>query len=375
MFPSPAIEPPELQNFQFEYNGVVIGAGTPYAVLNIDGLDLAEIRSGDVSWPRDHGQAKGLDLYGGRDIIFDVWMKSDGTSLQSAQLALAAATVVLPFEELPLWFQLPNLPLLCIMCRPRKKLLKVESDYAAANIGHPELSLHAADPRIYAAGVETGIEPGKTAKLNNSGNTEMRPILIITGPMTRPKAGNETIAGKPFLEMINPKAEEEERVEKETDEAEEKAAQEKREGEEAAAVKLWEEERLKFEITFEQFEEKVAAQKVAREAAVAAEAAAVIARVKAEKEALELREKEEHEGKKPTVKAGDQMLIDLGTPHIVQYYPGGITKNEPVDASGWVAPGSVWWDLILGENTVAVSSFDTAPTGTVAVQWAPALEL
>jgi hypothetical protein len=375
MFPSPSLTPPTLENFQFEYNGLTFGAGTSFAVLHADGLDLADIRSGDVSWSRDHGQAKGLDLYGGRDVIFDIWMKANGTSLQSSQLELAAATVVRPSEELPLWFQLPNLPLLCIMCRPRKKLLKVETDYAAANIGQPELTLHATDPRIYAAGIETTIKPAKTAKLNNTGNTEMRPILVVTGPMSRPKAENETIGGKPFLELVNPKAEEEERLERETDEAEERAAKEKREGEEKAARTKWEVELSKLEITIPELEAKVAAQKVTREAAEKAEKEAVVAREKADKEALEAREKEEHEGLKPTVKTGDQLLVDLGTPHIVQYYPGGIIKNEPADASGWIATGSVWWDIIPGENTVAITSFDTAPTGTVAVLWAPASEI
>jgi hypothetical protein len=266
-FPSPALEPPTLESFQYQYNSLKFGAGTAYGVLFAEGLDLAEIRSGDVNWPRDHGQAKGLDLYGGRDIIFDLWMKTDGTSLQHAQLALAAATVVRPDEELPLWFQLPNLPLLCIMCRPRKRPMKVESDYAAAQIGKPELHLRATDPRIYTAGVETEIKPNHPATsktLNNTGNTEMRPILVFTGPLARPTATNKAIAGEPFLtfSLAIPFAE----LERNTREQAERSAKATRESEEEAAriarEKLEVEERIAAEkaekATRESHEETVA---------------------------------------------------------------------------------------------------------------------
>src|ERR1017187_5901282 len=132
MFPAPVLAPPELADFQFSYNGLLFGADTPFGILTIEGLDLAEIRAADVNWSRDHGQAKGLDVYGGKDVIFDFWMKTNGVSLQASQLELASATNVRPTEELPLWFKLPNIPILAIMCRPRKRLIKVDSDYSAA---------------------------------------------------------------------------------------------------------------------------------------------------------------------------------------------------------------------------------------------------
>jgi len=201
----PLTDPPSLDDYQWYFNGVTFGADTPIGVLNVEGLDLAEIRNGDVSWPRDYGQSLGLDLFGGRDVIFDLWMKTDGSSLQATQLELAAATNIKPNEEMPLWFQLPNLPILCVMCRPRKRPGKIESDYAAANIYKPELAFHATDPRIYGAGKEaswgTGDEPetGTTYSATNDGNTEMRPILQIAGPVLRPAIQNLTLADTPTL--------------------------------------------------------------------------------------------------------------------------------------------------------------------------------
>lgn len=305
MFPSPSLIPPTLENYQFQYNGLTMGANTPFGVLKVDGLSLPEVRSGDANWPRDHGQAMGLDLYGGKDIIFDLWMKTDGSSVQGSQLELAEATRVRPNEELPLWFQLPNLPLMCVMCRPRKRPMSIDSDYAAANIGKPELILHATDPRFYQPGqsqtltlatpsgglifpvlfpVTFSVTTPSTVVIAN-GNTEMRPIILFNGPLTGPAIENGSIEGEPFLKVVNP------------------------EGEEGF-----------------------------------------------------------------TVAAEDQVLINLGTPHLVQYYKGGVTSgSEPVDIMNWLTATSTWWDMLPFNNTIRFYSTDATNTGgTATVQWAPA---
>lgn len=225
-FPSPALTPPTLASWQFSLNGYTFGASTADGVLEIDGLgDLATIRSGDMARSRDHGELIGLDLYGGRDFTVNLWAKSDGVSLQDTLLNLAAATVVGLGTEQPLWFQLPNYPLLCCMCRCRKRAVPWDLNYGAANIATPVASFHATDPRIYAAGqsVTTGL-PSPTVGMHfpatfpltfgattpsgvtvtNSGNTEMRPILVLTGPMTNPTIQNTTITGTPALAFSNP---------------------------------------------------------------------------------------------------------------------------------------------------------------------------
>lgn len=451
MFPSPSLTPPTLEGFQWEYNGLVMGAGTAFGVLGVEGLDMADIRSGDVNLPRDDGQTMGLDLYGGRDIILDLWMKTDGTSLQAAQLELAAATVVRPNEEIPLWFQLPNLPIMCVMCRPRKRPMKVDSDYAAAQVGKPELSLHATDPRIYGEGVETEISPNHpatTVTLDNTGNQEMRPIAVFTGPLARPTIKSKAIAGEPFLTISRaiPDAEEElgtrERTERsakasresaeavtlaarELEEAKYKIAQEeaeaarrvkaeedegeaKVEAEEAehAAKKVKEEAKETYISPREARETTEATALATREKKEAGEKASRIAGEKADKEtgeeeeitAREKAEKEEAESKvteeaaealariareeaeaagaHPTVEAGDQILVDLATPHLAQYYVGGIATGKSKSVLGWLTPTSTWWDLIPGSNPIQFSSYDTGATaGTCEIQWASADQL
>jgi hypothetical protein len=148
-FPS-GLTPPSLATFQWSYNGVLLGASAPLGVLSVTGLaDLADIRSNDPNQARANGQFIGLDLYGGRDVTFHVFAKTDGVSLQDTLTAFAAATVVGLATEQPLWFQLPNLPLLCVMCRPRKRAVPIDKNYEV-NVAYPVAQFHATDPNIYA---------------------------------------------------------------------------------------------------------------------------------------------------------------------------------------------------------------------------------
>ncbi len=456
MFPPPSLKAPELKNFQWQFGGLTFGANTPIGVLKVEGLDLAGIRNGDVNWPRDHGQQRGLDLYEGRDILFDVWMKSNGESLQATQLKLAAVMGVLPFEEAPLWFQLPGLPPLCVMCRPRKRKIPIDADYAAAQVAKPELIFHATDPRIYTAGnentlkrkipaaikkecevstvskivkmgstaglaagmrvvaggviapgtvilkvigakeIEVSANPLKTetveleffgpgvatTTLTNTGNTELRQIVLFNGPLTNPFIRSKVEgSGDPTVTIINPlKREEREAVAAAALKLRVTTEETERFGRETGELKnreKWEEKLSKEEITKKEYEEKLAAQKVEREEAELDEKEA---REKAEKEEKEAREKAEEEERIAwekeedlTVKEGEQILVDFGTPHIVQLLVSG---KEPKNIAGWVTPNSTWWDLLAGANPIEFGSVDEKETaGSAVVQWASAYEL
>lgn len=226
-FPSPSLTPPTLSDYQFSYQGWTWGAGTAWGFTQVTGLgDLPEIRSADVARARDHGELVGLDLYGGRDITVDMWIKTDGTSLQDSLLTMAAATEVGLGTEQPLWFQLPNYPLLCVMCRPRKRTAPIDASYSAAQIVPAgAVQFHATDPRVYGAAqsVTVGLPNPKAGMtfpasfpisfgssqpsgvtVTNGGNTEMRPILILTGPVTNPTVQNASITGTPAVSFSNP---------------------------------------------------------------------------------------------------------------------------------------------------------------------------
>ncbi|MGH9121415.1 MAG: hypothetical protein ACRDYC_05645 [Acidimicrobiales bacterium] len=226
-FPPLSLTPPSLLPWQLSYNGLTVGAATPWAVTGIQGLDLATIRSADIGRPRDHGEFVGLDVFGGRDVTVNLWMVSDGVSLQDSQVALAAATLVGLTTEQPLWFQLPNLPLMAVMCRTRKRTMAFDINYGAAQVGVPALALHATDPRIYGPTEEVsvglpvlsgqfvfmatppfsfgGVVPIGSG-VDNTGNFEGRPVLVITGPVTNPSISNASIVGNPTLTFSNPMA-------------------------------------------------------------------------------------------------------------------------------------------------------------------------
>lgn len=231
-FPAPGESPPSLETMQVHYNGLTIGANTRYAILGVEGLDMGgQARSGDVDLPRDHGQTPGLDVYGGRDILFDLWLAAgDGLSLSTLQTNLAYATQVQPNEELPLWVQLPGLPPLASMCRPRNRKGKIDTKYTAGAVWEPELPLHATDPRMYGAGESLSASAEKPREgglsfpvtfpatfgstlpaileVNNAGTVEMRPIAVLTGPLDLPSLTNASIGGEPYIQIARPLGEE-----------------------------------------------------------------------------------------------------------------------------------------------------------------------
>lgn len=378
MFPSPKITPPTLEDFQWYYQGFTFGANTPFGVLKVEGLDLAPIRSGDVNLPRDHGQLKGIDVFEGRDVIFDIWEKTNGESIQAEQLLAAAATNILPNEEAPLWFQLPNLPIMCIFCRVRKRPTPIDADYAAAQVANPELQFHATDPRIYTAGSFSTIFPGETLGITNTGNTEMRPIIVVSGPSARPKITNKSLLGSPFLELENTAFREEQEVEeikeqekRQTENIEHKAKVVTEEDEER---EVWRQQLTKKEITSFEYTEKVNAQTAARAPREAEEAKKLEEEAEAERVARAKDEKEKEEkGELVTIQEGDQVLIDFAIPHLIFYYKGGVEAGKPESVLAFLTFDSRWWSLIPGLNELKYTSVNEG--GTAEVQYASGYQL
>lgn len=362
MFPSPGLVVPSLEDFQWSYNGLKMGANTPYGILGAEGIAMADVRNQDGDWPRDHGQAMGLDLLGGLDVILDLWVKSDGTSLQHAQIALAAATRVQPSEETPLWFKLPNLTTMCLMTRPRKRPRKIDSDYASGQIDKPELTLHATDPRFYEHGREETIHlgplsggkvtAGKLAITN--GNFEMRPIVVFTGKLRNPSIGNLTIPGTPTLAFnlgsitLNGEVTEGSAIVK--------------------GISSTSRIAVGGEVTGTNIKAGTTVLKILGEHEVELSAVAEGGEGHMHLTAVHWPR---------SLGASDQLLVDLGTPHRIVYYPGGIGSEKPENAFQWLQMASaVWWDLLPEANELSFISEDVVETGgTATLQWAPAYML
>ncbi len=295
----PSSPPPSLNPWEFSYNGFIFGGTNPVTIKQVQGLgDLAPIRQADKPRARDHGDLIGLDLYGGRDITIDLWVSRDGISLQHALEALAAATVVGGSTEQPLWFNVPGYPVLCAMARVRKRT-QVWDVAWSVGAAAPTVQWHATDPRLYGSPqsatltiahppvgltfpvtfpVTFGAVTPNILTVTNGGNSEVRPLLVFTGPMTNPTVTNQSLPGAPSFSVSNP----------------------------LGGV---------------------------------------------------------------TVQSGDALVVDMDM-HTVLYYVGGVGASQPASRASWVAPGSSWWTLQPGANTVQLVTQDSGPvSGTLQIQW------
>ena len=204
-FPPYGTTVPTLSSWQVSYSGVTVGAGTAYGILGATGIgDLPAVNTGDIARPRDQGELRGLDFIGGRDLTLDlqIWTPGSGSNLQALQSTLAGVTNPnSQTTETPLWIQLPNLPLLASMARPRKRTIAFDIDYSAAQVAKPIIQWHATDPRLYAAPQQSSVSAptalgGMTfpatfplsfgggssvgvITANNAGNVEMRQPEVV----------------------------------------------------------------------------------------------------------------------------------------------------------------------------------------------------
>jgi hypothetical protein len=179
---------PALASWQASYNGVLMGAGTPIGVLKFHGLGgLPTVGSHDVPWPRDTGESPGVDAMAGRDPGADLVITAN---IYAQMVALGGALAAGGALENPFWFQLPGLPALCSMCRPRTRADEWDANVASAGMWTPTLSFHATDPRLYGqaqtAYTAAASVPAAQLTIANAGNTETRPVLILNGPLSAP---------------------------------------------------------------------------------------------------------------------------------------------------------------------------------------------
>lgn len=225
-FPAPSVSVPSLASqWQFSFQGLTIGGVNPaYNLTNIAGLELPDVRTGDAARPRDPGMFIGLDVLPGREITLTGDMSPDGTSLQHAWNAFATATVPTGVTENPLFVNLPGYGTLVTMARPRKRNMPVDIQFALGLLAKFTVMFASSDPRWYTTPTlnpTVGL-PSPTAgftfpfsfplafgsgtvagviNATNSGNIEMRPVLVITGPCTYPSITNASWPGAPTLQF------------------------------------------------------------------------------------------------------------------------------------------------------------------------------
>lgn len=208
-FPDPGVTPPTLDDYQFNFGDFTFGGfGGFYDLLpdGLTGLDQTPIRASDADRPRDQGQLIGLNLYGPRDIIVDVGVLSDGTSLSHARHALEAAVAPQVVAETPFYAQLPGQDLLVCMARNTRYSWALTQAAILLGLDTVSMMFHATDPRWYLAPTTASgpVAPSASITLDNTGTVEMRPVLVITGPATGLTIANSTYGAA--LTFTNPAA-------------------------------------------------------------------------------------------------------------------------------------------------------------------------
>jgi Phage tail protein len=189
---------------QYEFDGLLIGAGSPYGVTGAAGfLDLSGVRAAFTPRARAHGGYTEPHFGGGAvlDLTFDINATS-ATSFDAAVLALEAATYPQATTR-PLWWQLPGHGLRTMQVQVVRRSIPIDVGYVAGLVQKAAIQFYAPDPLKYGVTqtLTTGLPTtsgglpynlayplayGSTATgritAQNAGSAVTSPVFTATGP-------------------------------------------------------------------------------------------------------------------------------------------------------------------------------------------------
>jgi hypothetical protein len=212
-------------DYQFEYNGLLMGDGTIYDITGVDGMDLMAVRQADEKRPYDHGAIDlSPDLLPNRVII----LRADVISPQPSDLIFfRTATAIRNHAQtqlLPLVWQLPGQGKKMCMARVRNRAFPIDRNFALG-FGNVTLQFWAPDPFVYDNNqksvvvtspiVVTGfgfpiafpltfggdLGGSSIADLTNLGDIYTYPTATIYGPIVNPTLSNTTYGQDWHLNM------------------------------------------------------------------------------------------------------------------------------------------------------------------------------
>jgi len=206
----------QVYSFAFR-NQVFGGAGSPYQILSVDGLEsLPGIRNQDDNRGYHDGMFTGRDFLSGRtiSIIFNTFGDSNGSAqtnyntIQSIFLPQTSGTT-------PLYFKFPNIPTSeqFVDARVRSLRTTVDPNYTYGYITS-QVEFFCPDPNYYNSNLQTanmlisaalgrtynktfnytygGGSSTVTTTIQNIGWATTYPTITIQGPITNPIIGNTT---------------------------------------------------------------------------------------------------------------------------------------------------------------------------------------
>jgi phage-related protein len=206
------------QVYSFAFNNQVFGgAGSPYQILSVDGLEsLPAIRNQDDNRGYHDGMFTGRDFLSGRtiSIIFNTFGDSNGSAQTNYN---TIQSVLLPQTQgtTPLYFKFPNSPTSeqFVDARVRALRTSVDPNYTYGYITS-QVDFFCPDPNYYNSNLQTanmlisaalgrtynktfnytygGGSSSVTTTISNIGWATTYPTITINGPITNPVIGNTT---------------------------------------------------------------------------------------------------------------------------------------------------------------------------------------
>jgi len=202
--------------YQFSFNGLSFGAGTPYAILDIDGLEsLPGLRVQDDNRGFNDGTFSGRDFYDGRTIVFTIntFAGNGNTAQQNYNLLQAALLPQQQNTQALTWLLSYSDSVSTVQARVRQNKTMVNVDYVAGKIVS-QWVFYCPDPRYFDITPQTIALPyttpqgrtySKTFSYNylggatvvigygtNGGRVNAGGVITITGPIDTPIIGNTT---------------------------------------------------------------------------------------------------------------------------------------------------------------------------------------
>jgi phage-related protein len=185
-------------NYQYEYNGLLMGSLTSYVVEGIEGLwDLPDIRTADQERLDWHGDNPGEDLIAPRRKVITIKAYADTQTQMETNLALLAKTFRQRNNQLPFVWQRPGQAKKFVNARPRRRQFPTSYEMAHG-LAAGSVELYCPDPTIYALANSTatvvlasGAAGASTTTATNGGDFEVWPTLTITGAGTNPRISNQ----------------------------------------------------------------------------------------------------------------------------------------------------------------------------------------
>jgi phage-related protein len=187
-------------NYQYVYQGVLLGSGTNYRTEKVEGLlSMPDLEVFDSDRNDDHGAYVGRSLLRPRIVQMDVAVLMETlatmTDMETALRTLSTALNPLPGRTTAqLVFQRPGTGKRYVNARCTRR--SFPSTYEVPHgLARGAIEFKCADPRIYSltetsvAIVLTGVS-SNSGTVTNGGDFPHRPVLEILGPAVNPRISN-----------------------------------------------------------------------------------------------------------------------------------------------------------------------------------------